>query len=70
MSDRTRIEFKAEIVLEDQEIDRAGGLEQAVQNEIGPAGAMLVRVTGIGDADSPSRGQNVNSQLTKETDDR
>lgn len=47
MTDATLIEFEAQITLEDEEIDDAGGLEQAVQNEIGPTGAVLVRVTGI-----------------------
>jgi hypothetical protein len=47
VSRTTRIKFKADIVLEDEEIDAAGGLEQAVQNEIGPIGARLIRITGI-----------------------
>jgi hypothetical protein len=50
----TRIEFKADIVLKDEEIDAAGGLEQAVQNEIGPSGARLIRVTTI--AEGPAGG--------------
>lgn len=47
MSNTTRIEFEAEITLTDDEIDGQGGLEQAVQNEIGHTGAVLVRITHI-----------------------
>jgi hypothetical protein len=43
----TRIEFEADIVLADEEIDAAGGLERAVQNMIGPSGARLIQVTSI-----------------------
>lgn len=50
---QTRITFEATIVLQDDEIDGAGGLEQAVQNEIGPAGGVLVRVTDIADYPAP-----------------
>lgn len=47
MSNTTRIAFEAEITLTDDEIDGQGGLERAVQNEIGHTGAVLVRITRI-----------------------
>lgn len=46
MSQNHRITFLAEMSLATEEIDAAGGdLTQAVQNEIGSSGAVVIEVT-------------------------
>ena len=43
----TRVTFTADITVEDRDISLAGGVEQAVQNEIGPSGAQVIKVTEV-----------------------